>query len=61
MVIDEEVSVVFHKSDPTAAVDKVDPPQLSRTVTTGAAGVVFGEAVMLPGILVQPAIVVVTV
>ena len=58
----EVVSVVLHRSVPGAVVDSVEvPSQLSTTVTTGVAGVVLGAAVPLPGKLVQPFTVVVTV
>ena len=61
-VIEDVVAPVLHSSVPAAAVDKVDVLlQLSTTVTTGAAGVVFGAAVPLPAALVQPFTVVVTV
>ena len=46
---------------PIALVDKVDVPlQLSVTITTGADGVVFGDAVPVPVALVQPFTVTVT-
>jgi mannose/fructose/N-acetylgalactosamine-specific phosphotransferase system component IID len=54
-------SPVLHCSVPAAVVDKTDDPQSLTTVTTGAAGVVLGAAVPLPGALVQPLTVVVTV
>ena len=61
-VMEGEAAPVLHNNVPEAAVDKVDVPlQLSVTVTTGAVGVVFGAAVPLPGKLVQPFTVVVTV
>ena len=61
-VIVEVVSPVLHNRLPDALVDKVDVPlQLSCTVTTGVEGVVFGLAIPLPGALVQPLMVVVTV
>ena len=61
-VIPEVVAPVFHNNVPVAAVVNVDVPlQLSTTVTTGAAGVVFGAAVPLPGKLVHTFTVVVTV
>ena len=56
------VSPVLHSRVPGAAVESVEvPSQLSTTVTTGVAGVVLGAAVPLPGKLVQPFTVVVTV
>ena len=55
------VAPVLHKILPTALVDKVEVPlQLSVTVTTGADGVVLGEAVPVPVALVQPFTVTVT-
>ena len=61
-VMEAVVAPVLHSSVPVAAVDKVDVLlQLFTTVTTGAAGVVFGAAVPLPGKLVHPFTVVVTV
>jgi len=55
------VAPVLHNSVPEAVVDKIDDPQLSTTVTTGAEGISLGAAVPLPGVLVQPSTVVVTV
>ena len=56
------VSPVLQSKVPVAAVESVEvPSQLSTTVTTGVAGVVLGAAVPLPGKLVQPFTVVVTV
>jgi hypothetical protein len=52
---------VFHSRVPAAVVDRVDDPQLFTTVTNGAAGTVLGAAVALPGKLVHPFSVVVTV
>ena len=52
---------VFHSRVPAAVVDRVDDPQLFTTVTNGAAGTVLGAAVALPGRLVHPFTVVVTV
>lgn len=47
---------------PDAVVERVDVPlQLFTTVTTGVAGVVLGAAIPLPGALVHPFVVVVTV
>ena len=47
---------------PVALVDKVEvPSQLSVTLTDGAAGVVFGDAIPDPAKLVQPLAVLVTV
>ena len=54
--------MVLHSNVPGAVVERVEvPSQLSTTVTTGVAGVVLGAAVPLPGKLVQPFTVVVTV
>ena len=58
----DDVAPVLHNRLPAALVDSVDVPlQLSTTVTTGVAAAVFGLAVPLPGLLVQPFTVVVTV
>jgi hypothetical protein len=56
------VAPLLHNRLPAALVESVDVPlQLSCTVTTGVDGVVFGLAVPLPALLVQPFTVVVTV
>ena len=56
------VSPVLHSRVPGAVVERVEvPSQLSTTVTSGVAGVVLGAAVPLPGKLIQPLTVVVTV
>jgi hypothetical protein len=61
-IIEDVVAPVLHRRVPAAAVVSVEVPlQLSVTFTTGVAGAVFGAAVPLPGRLVQPSIVVVTV
>ena len=61
-MIDAVLAPVFQRSAPTAVVDNKDVPlQLFCTVTTGVAGVLFGAAVPLPGKLVQPLTVEVTV
>jgi putative N-acetylmannosamine-6-phosphate epimerase len=61
-VIDDVVAFVLHNNDPVAVVDSVEVPlQLSTTFTTGVDGVVLGAAVPVPGKLVQPFTVVVTV
>ena len=55
------VSFVLHNKPPVDVVESVDvPSQLSTTVTTGVAGVVFGDARPEPTALVQPFIVCVT-
>jgi len=60
--IDGVIAPVLHSNMPGAVVESVEvPSQLSITVTTGVAGVVLGAAVPLPGKLVQPFTVVVTV
>lgn len=59
-LIELVVAPVLHSNDPAAVVERVDVPQLFTTVTTGIAGVVFGAAVPIPGILVHPFMVVVT-
>jgi hypothetical protein len=57
-----EVSCVLHNKVPeAAAVNEAVPLQLLVTVITGAAGAVFGAAMALPGALVQPFTVWVTV
>ena len=59
-VIDDVVSPVDHnKLDPVAV--KVELPQLSDTVTTGVLGAVNGFAFPVPGKLVHPPTVCVTV
>ena len=59
-VIDDVVSPVDHiKLDPVAA--NTELPQLSDTVTTGALGTAVGFAFPVPGKLVQPPTVCVTV
>ena len=49
------VSFVLHNKPPADVVESVDvPSQLLTTVTTGVAGVVFGDATPEPAALVQP-------
>jgi hypothetical protein len=63
-VIDEVVAPVLHSKLPPdgAVVDKVEVPlQLFTTVTTGVAGTALGADVPLPGALVHPFTVCVTV
>ncbi len=60
-VIDEVVSPVLHNRSPVAAVERMALPQLLITETNGVAGVDFGAAVPLPGVLLQPFSVEVTV
>ena len=55
------VAPVLHSNAPAALVDRVDDPQLSTTFTTGAGGISLGDAISLPGELVQPSTVVATV
>jgi len=57
----DSLSPVLHDSIPPAVVDKIDDPQLSTTVTTGAEGISLGAAVPLPAGLMHPSTVVVTV
>lgn len=53
---------LLHANVPVAVVDNVDVPlQLFTTVTIGVEGVVLGAAIPLPGALVHPFVVVVTV
>ncbi len=58
--MDVVVAVVLHSNAPVAVVDKVELPQLSTSVTKGAEGVLLGDAVFVPDMLVQPFTVVVT-
>ena len=51
--MEELVEPVLHNNELPAA-DKVDPPQLSITTTTGADGISFGEATPEPAALVHP-------
>ena len=53
-MIEAVVSPVLHNKVPVAVVDKVELPQLSATVTTGAGGIAFGAAIPEPAALVQP-------
>ena len=56
------VAPLLHNRLPAALVESIDVPlQLFITVTTGVAGVVFGAAMPLPELLVQPFTEVVTV
>ena len=58
----EVVSPVLQTKLPVALVNKVEVPlQLSVTLTDGAVGVAFGDAVPEPAALVHPLTVVVTV
>ena len=58
--MEDVLSPVLQRNMPAALVERVDVPlQLSTTVTTGAAGVVFGAAVPEPGSLLQPPVTVV--
>ena len=58
--MDEVVAPVLHNKFPVALVDRIELPQLFVTVTTGVAGIAFGAAVPLPGALLHPFTVVVT-
>jgi hypothetical protein len=61
-VIDEVISLVLHNKEPVyPEADKTALPQLLITDIAGAAGVGFGTAKPLPGPLVQPLMVWVTV
>jgi len=55
------VAPVFQSSEPAAVVDNVDDPQLFATDIAGGGGMATGFAVPVPGELVQPFTVVVTV
>ena len=61
-VIEVVVALLLHNNEPVKfdAVNS-EPPQLSVTVTTGAAGTVLGADIPLPAALVHPLIVCVTV
>ena len=52
---------MLHCNEPLALVDNTELPQLFVTDTTGADGVDFGADTPVPGALVQPSIVAVTV
>ena len=53
---------MLHNNVPGALVDRVEVPlQLLTTVTTGVARGIFGTAVPVPGKLVHPSSVLVTV
>ena len=61
-VIDEVVAPLLHNNEPVNDVAvSVELPQLFTTVTTGADGITFGAATPLPGRLVHPFTVCVTV
>jgi hypothetical protein len=61
-VMEDEVAALFHSKEPVKAeAVNSELPQLFITVTAGADGIVFGAAVPLPGELVQPLTVCVTV
>ena len=60
-IIVDVVSFVLHNKPPVDVVESVDVlSQLSTTVITGVAGIVFGDATPEPAALVQPFIVCVT-
>ena len=61
-VIDEVVAPLLHNKEPVKDVAvNVELPQLSTTDTVGADGIAFGAATPLPGRLVHPFSVCVTV
>jgi hypothetical protein len=61
-VIDEVVAPLLHNKEPVYEFAvSVDVPQLSTTDTVGADGIAFGAATPLPGRLVHPFSVCVTV
>ena len=63
-VIEDSVELLLHSRLPSEGivVESVDVPlQLFTTVTTGVAGTAFGADMRLPGTLVQPLTVCVTV
>jgi len=53
-VIDDDVAPVLQAKVPVALVDNLELPQLSTSVTDGAAGIVLGAAMADPAGLVQP-------
>ena len=59
-VIDAVVAPVLQCTFVPAAVN-IELPQLFAMVTSGASGIILGDAVPLPGILVHPPAVCVTV
>jgi len=59
--IEGVVAPLLHSNVPVAVVESVELPQLFTTDTVGVAGVVLGAAIPLPGALVHPLTVVVTV
>ena len=59
-VMEVVVSDVLQSKVPVAVVDKVELAQLSKSVTTGAAGTINGVAALIPGALGHPLAVVVT-
>ena len=60
--MDEVAAPLLHNKEPVNDVAvNVELPQLSTTVTTGAGGIAFGAATPLPGRLLQPFNVCVTV
>src|SRR5213596_4001745 len=60
--MDEVVAPLLHNKEPVKDVAvNVELPQLFSTVTTGAAGINLGAATPLPGRLVHPVTVCVTV
>ncbi len=53
-MIDDVVAPLLHRIEPVIPdAVRVDDPQLSATLTTGAAGVAFGAATPEPAALVQ--------
>lgn len=61
-VIDGVVAPLLHNRLPVyPEADKMELPQLLTTDTCGASGIVFGEAIPAPALLVHPLIVCVTV
>ncbi len=60
-VIEAVVAPLLHNRLPAAAVESTAFPQLFTTVTVGADGVDFGAANPLPGALVHPLTLEVTV
>ena len=61
-VIEEPTEPLLHNNEPVYPLAvNIDDPQLSTTPTDGAGGMLFGDAFPLPGTLVQPFTVCVTV
>ena len=60
-VIELVVAPLLQRIVPPAGIESVELPQLLVTVTTGVGVAAIGAAVPEPGVLIQPATVLVTV